>query len=275
MFDIDFQLSDSFFRTREALYIIQNKGLPNLTEGVIKAQELIQEEWRKRSAVTFKFSSGNYLQNIRQLPIEENSNDIIGKVINSLPYARVLEKGMTSEERMRILHTSHQVRINKEGGKYLIIPFRHGSSEAKTMNPMPKSVYAQAKKLVNSTRTGSYWELSQQLGQPHKKVKSSEPRAIGKSGEPLAQRFSYKYGERLTGVGGIWEGMYKFGSSGHTQYISFRVMSEHGKAWKGIPAMRIAEKTAAYVKPQVMAIMKTALKQDKLDINQMIGGGIA
>jgi len=268
MLDIQVKLSDNFLATKEALLLLGEKGLPNTEKAVKSSLVFVQEEWRKQANSIFKHRTGNYNSTIK-IEYPTDTEKLQGKVITTLPYAHVLENGMTSEERMRILQTSHQVRINKKGGKYLIIPFRHGSPGSTTLPPMPKTVYAQAKELTQSKRTGTYYELSQQLGQPEKGINPNEPRARSAEGVPMAQRFSYQWGERLTGVGGVWEGMYKFGVSHHTQYITFRVMSEHGKPWQGIPAFKVCEKTVRFVKSQVIGIVKTGFRQDMIDFKNI------
>jgi len=277
MININFILQESFFRTKAALELFAMRGLPKLENAIIDALVLIRKEWENEANSSFT-PNRTYEYNRAIEIIEPTADDpLYGKVVNRLNYARVLEDGMTSAERMRILQTSHQVRINKKGGKYLIIPFRHGTPGTVSMGtPMSASIHAQAKKLKPSFRTGTTWEVSQQLASASMRdagliSRYGSPTNMGKprgeqGGLPMAQRFTYQWGGRLKGVGGIHEGMVKFEGGKHSQYMTFRVMSEHGKPWAGIRAYKIVEKTSAKVKGQVEAILEQGFKQDVADM---------
>jgi len=292
MININFILQESFFRTKAALQLFHDGGLPKTSKAVFDSLKFIRNEWENEANANFNpnrtFKYNKSIQIVDPTP----DDPLYGKVINLLKYAQVLEDGMTSAERMRILQTSHQVRINKKGGKYLIIPFRHGTPGTVSMGtPMPEHVHAQAKKLTMSHRMGNYWEVSQQLASATMRdarliSQYGSPSGMGKSrgdqgGVPMAQRFTYQWGKphgRLKGVGGIHEGMVKFeiededdGRKKHTQYMTFRVMSEHGKPWAGIRAYKIVEKTSAKVKGQVEAILENGFKQDVADMEAAAG----
>lgn len=269
MIDITFKITNAIL-PEKARALLEQGGLPNTANAINESAEFIQEEWKNRADTTFQHSTGSY-RNAIQIEGMADPKNLFSKVVNRLPYAAALENGMSSAERMQILQTSHQVRISKKGHRYLIIPFRHGTPGTTTMPPMPKSVHKLAKNLTVSKRTGTRHELSQQLvtmGNIGKARKHTE------HGVPLAQRFNYRepgtgkstWGGRLTGVGGNWEGMYKFGEKGQTQYTTFRVMSENGKPWGGIPAFRLAKKTANQTRQQVIANIKAGYKQDLTDI---------
>lgn len=280
MIELNVIIDDSFFKTKAALQVFLMGGLPHLEKSVDDSLHHVQKKWRETANATFKYRTGSYNQAVQvEYPLTEDN--LYGQVINRLPYAMVLEKGQTSAQRMNILNTSHQIRINKLGGKYLIIPFRHGIPGSVTMRPMPASVYKEAKELSYSRRVGTYLEFSMQLIEASRKdmdlignfgnpVPLAKPRATT-GNIPLAKRFKYAWGDRLTGVGGRHEGMVKMGKKGHSQFMTFRVMSEHGKPWKGTPAFRVAGTTAEQVKPEVTTILENGFKKDVEEMKKIAG----
>jgi hypothetical protein len=279
MFNVSVTLDTSFFKTREALQVLDAGGLPNTLKAVNDSLDHVQSSWQNLATGMFEFSTGEYVRGIiidRPAPEMSIGNEIVGKVVNVVPYAGALEYGVTSEERMRVLYTSHQARISKDGHRYLIIPFRHGTPGTVSMKPMPQHIYDQAKHLQPSKILGTYLETSHQLADMTRnewntfRTKGSlphwKPPRAEQNGLPMAQRWAYQWGQKLKGVGGHFEGMYKFGSAGHTQYITFRVMSENGTPWKGIPAMHLAQKTHDQTRAQVYKNIKDAYSQDVKDI---------
>lgn len=259
-------------------------GLPNLKNSLQSSLAYIQSEWRNTANSLFKYSSGAYNQNIvAEYPI--NDDLMKGQVVNRLIYARVLEKGMSSAERMRILETSHQVRRvlkgEHRGSRYLVIPFRHGTPGSVSVKPMPAQIYAQAKQLGYSKRIETYYEYSQQLVNETGRDlqifnRFGPPAHLGKArafegGVPLARRWRYKWADKVEGVGGRYEGMYRMGDRFQTQYITFRTMSEHGKPWAGTKALHIVGRTSTKVKPHVIGILETGFNQDIIDIKRAAG----
>jgi hypothetical protein len=79
-------------------------------------------------------------------------------------------------------------------------------------------------------------------------------RATGKVGpEPNAARAEWS----------IYEGMIKSGAKGHTQYMTFRVITPRSNWW--IPAMRahrVAEHVHQQTAPVVRAMFQEAFRQD-------------
>jgi hypothetical protein len=279
MINLGIKIDRSFFRTKEALEIFLMRGLPNVEKAVSKALNEVRLEWGKEAHSAFRHTSGNYIQNIHvNYPLTTRMH---GAVTNTCKYADALERGVTADERRQILFTSHQVRVSKKGFRYLVIPFKHGTPGAITMRPMPADIYKQAKELSFSVPTGSYYEISKQLAGASRKdidlIKQfgspstmAKPRGTLANNIPLAARFQTMWGKRLTGVGGIHEGMVRMGNKRNTEYMTFRVMSEVGKPWRGTKPLKIMAKTASKMKPHVQGIIRTGLNQDILDMQEII-----
>jgi hypothetical protein len=111
MININFILEDSFFRTKAALRLFHERGLPKLEASIVEALKLIRNEWITEANNNFNKHRTFGYNNVITIVEPTVEDKLYGKVVNLLPYAWVLEEGMTSAERMQILQTSHQVRI--------------------------------------------------------------------------------------------------------------------------------------------------------------------
>lgn len=246
--------------------------LPNVAKSVGEAAIAVQQRWRSIAAGSFHRSTGTYLRGIDEGYRYPYSNDPYrAAVINTVKHARYIEDGTSPHDLKSALHTSHQVRVSKDGKRYLIIPFRHGTprmgageagagSQRAMLQSMPVSVYKQAKELAVSRRLKGY----------------AEPSVL--AGGKKAYRGIYQWGERLKGMGNIdkranwksspYEGMVRIPreepmASGGI-YMTFRVMHEDSSGWMhpGTPPMKLAEKTATEMKPVVMAMIKNGFEAD-------------
>lgn len=167
---------------------------------------------------------------------------------NTSPAAQSVEEGTPERDMKKCLATAPRARQSKDGAKYLIIPFRHATSDAKTnadgrtatgMRAMPKRVYDLAKEMERSMRVGTA---------------STRVSATGNT----VPAWRYEWQGRLSAAAimdaGVseddsrnYEGMVKMGKGGQTSYMTFRVMSQKSapgswvlKAQPGIPALATA-----------------------------------
>ena len=172
---------------------------------------------------------------------------------NTSPAAQWVEEGTPERDMKACLATAPRARLAKATKKvpahhYLIIPFRHATSDAKTnangmtatgMRAMPKRIYALAKELERSMRVGT----------AHERVS-----ATGYN----VPAWTYEWQGRITAAAlmdagmdeessRLFEGMVKMGKGSHSSYMTFRVMSQTSpasswirKAQPGIPALDTA-----------------------------------
>ena len=136
--------------------------------------------------------------------------------------AKNIEEG-TPEYDMKLgLPNSKKARQGKHG-LYLIIPFRHGTPKARSLQAMPQRVYKQAVQLSFSFSKG---------------VVGSRMSATGHE----VDKYGYDWGGKLGAVkgplakpwhkGSIYSGMYRFKDQGTVKqskaagYITFRTMSQ-------------------------------------------------
>lgn len=260
--DIDIM---QIIRTQAGLTVLNSKGLPNTQHGLSEVAKFTKNEWQRQAMTMIKHSTGGYVQGII---IEENPDELWSQVINRSPIAFYLEEGTKSFDMKKMLQTSHQVRVNKKGKKYLIIPFRHLTpgefkkgeltEQRATGRSMPESIYEMAQELAMSNVTGMFYEKSKQL------VSTAQARKTI-AGAPAAQRWNYTWGNRGKGFGGIYEGMVRFQTTGGgSRYLTFRTMSENSAGWihPGIQAKHIAQQTAEIVKPKALEYLKKQFQKD-------------
>ncbi|HWQ07802.1 MAG TPA: hypothetical protein VN436_01795 [Holophaga sp.] len=183
---------------------------------------------------------------------------------NSSDAAKGIENGQPQLDMKECLPTAPRARRTKATAKepgghlYLIIPFRHATSDAKVndsgytatgMRAMPTKVYSMVKALEHSTTLGT------------------EGKRLSATGY-LVPAWRYEWKGRLSkkmmkaaGIAGLdkqegwkvspYQGMVRMGKAGHTTYLTFRIMSQTSPAssWvrkeqKPFPALATAIKTA-------------------------------
>ena len=243
----------------------------NLIEAVKTAGRYAVQEWIRTANAKFKHSQGGYVQGILDgvsYPFE--GDPLTVQIENKTSYAIYLERGVEPFDLKKMLTTSPKVRVGKEGQRYLVIPFRHGIPNTTTFrSTMPNSIYAQAKQLRPSTIASSYKEGVVQRHTPLENpipatkqatyVREAEFKRI--NNPKRVTRYNYVWGDRLTDVGGKFEGMYRFqknvnavreeittntplgkfttsrivnktdNNTAYSHYITFRVMSETSDGW--------------------------------------------
>lgn len=274
MLSVEYELDRKFDDIIHALEIFGGGILPHTAEAVDRAADSVVGIWSQVASGAFKHTTGLYIHGIERGKIYPfNGDKFHSAVINTLPHAKILEDGYGSFDMKKMLRTSHQVRISKKGKRYLIIPFRHG------IGGMPKKVYAEAKELTISHRTGIHREPSIQGAKSFKQARlqliQGHPR--GK----FAYRFRSDWGGKLkqgTVEGGTpkkYIGMVRFPreqwETTGTKYLTFRVMSEDSEGWihPGIPPMKIAQRSLNASKFPVQRLIQQGFEEDKKEFVRM------
>lgn len=210
--------------------------------------------------------SGTYHRSIQI----EQTGEFAWRIFSNLAYAEAIETGMPARDLKRILDSSLKVRRRKDGKRYLIIPFRWGTpgTVGFGQNVMPPSVHqwfqgqATSHVIRRDTRvsgTGA-WDL-----------KTRAPLLV-----PQAR---YEWGARLTqqhlntmGIAGPaakrMAGMVNMrqpggaGGGAHSQYLTFRVMSEDSPGWqaKAVPGKYPAKTVAGQVERVASRLFEVAMQ---------------
>lgn len=201
-----------------------------------------------------------------------------GEIFSDAPHADALERGMPPRDLKRMLDSSLKVRISKAGKRYLIIPFRHGTPDAVTLQSvMPPEVHDLWRGLRKSRVLNTGMRAS---GTGALDIRTRNP--------VLVPARNYRWGDRLTvtqlnaaGVHGErarrMQGMVHFqnpsgrGGGKHGQYLTFRIMTEGSRGWltKGTPGYWPARTTAEQLRPQAERVFA---KSVALDVEQALAG---
>lgn len=196
------------------------------------------------------------------------------RVFSNLAYAEAIETGSPARDLKKMLHSSLKVRVNKDGKRYLIIPFQHGTPGTTTFgsNVMPQAVHN--------------WFKPQSVARSRVISLGTRPSGTGASDIKTRQPFlvlkrDYEWGARLTkkhlGAMGItgtaanrMAGMVNMrnpggsGGAAHSQYLTFRIMTEDSPGWlaPAIPGKYPAKTVADKIKPIAERAFKEALETD-------------
>lgn len=200
-----------------------------------------------------------------------------------------IENGRPAYDLKQMLATSTKVRRNKNGQRFLIIPFRHNTpGQTAHATDMPGHVYAMAKKLQASSVSGTGMRRSGEImgfvpGQgmqalpaahQHANPYLSDPSTKGPAMVPSKK---YLWGTRLApgsmgpnprGKVDRFAGMVRFNTTAEgskaksSAYMTFRVMSEKSSGWiiPARPGLKIAEGVTTKLLPQAQAEFLAALK---------------
>ena len=144
-------------------------------------------------------------------------------MMNTTDEAKRIEEGTPPFDMKTVLPKSKKARMSKNGDLYLIIPFRHGTPTAKYLNAMPKSIHKVAKQLAYSYHLGTVGTR------------------ISATGHEVPV-FGYQWGDKLTKqqIASLgmdekaqkrYQGMYRFGPAKHSNFITFRTMSQRSAGW--------------------------------------------
>jgi len=161
MLNIDIDYSDKLQKLIDSINILGKGVMPSVDRALDENVNIVISEWQKVAQRSLKHSTGQYVAQIREDKDWKREGE--RRIACYHPAAVYLEHGTTSFDMKVMLFTSRKVRVVKSGknagSRYLIIPFHHGKSGAKTMkSTMPSSVYKKAKSLSSSAVTGGYKE---------------------------------------------------------------------------------------------------------------------
>lgn len=248
---------------------------------------IAQSAWRQWQAYaqgaplpngqTIGTRSGTYHRSIQI----ERTGPFAFRIFSDLAYADAIERGMPARDLKRMLDSSLKVRRSKDGKRYLIIPFRWGTpgTVGFGQNVMPQAVhdFFTPPGVARSHVTGMGSRVS---GTGASDIKTRQPL--------LTPQASYQWGARLTakhlgamGIGGQtakrMAGMVNMrqpgatGGATHSQYLTFRVMTEDSPGWKAraIPGKYPAKTVMDKIKPIAEQAFKKAMEED---VRRYFGG---
>jgi hypothetical protein len=269
-YNLDYSALTDFLEVTKAR--LKARDSSNLIEAVQTAGKYVVGLWITNAGAKFKHSQGDYVQGITDgVKYPFNSDPLHLVIENKAKHAYYLEHGVKPFDLKKMLETSTKVRVAKDGSRYLIIPFRHGSPGSVGLRAMPEHIYDEAKGLRHSVITNTVKEGVQQRGTklekyipPVKGVKYySDAQSMKVNNPQKVKRNTYVWGERLTDTNdNRYEGMVRFqknvnlvretivqntpigkftinkmvnrtdNNTTYSHYYNFRVMSETSNGWQ-------------------------------------------
>lgn len=254
-----------------------NGGLPYTRDAVRSATvDLVQRTWIQYasgatvtySGGTFRINSvtGEYVRSIQdglRFP-----DDLTGEVFTTSPHASLIEDGQDPHDMKPGLLGSSKAKTGKDGKKYITVPYRHGTPGAVGIPTMPPNVYQQAKKLGFSRRdnfikaffTGRKYTWDGKLRETSQGQRS---------------HFGSHPGAGYTWKTGQFSGMVKVGKKGHSQYLTFRRVSENSdpRSWQhpGVKPRPIREAVIENTRKDVLELIRRGFEMDLYFMG--LGGG--
>ncbi len=263
-----------------------NADLPNL-DSVLKAVEragkgelhytreavrsatvdLVQRTWIQYasgatvtySGGTFRINSvtGEYVRSIQdglRFP-----DDLTGEVFTTSPQASLIEEGIKPFDQKAGLLGSSKAKTGADGKKYITVPYRHGTPGAVGIPAMPPNVYQQAKKLGFSRRNNFLKAFF--TGR-----KYTWDGKLRESNQGQRSHFGSHPGAGYTWKTGQFSGMVKVGKKNHSQYLTFRRVSENSdpRSWQhpGVKPRPIREAVIENTRKDVLELIRRGFEMD-------------
>lgn len=245
-----------------------NGDLPHVKSAVhASTVDLVQRTWIEYaqgvtvtySGGTFKVNtvSGEYVRSIQDGL--RFLDDYTGEVFTTSPHASIIEDGQDPHDMKPGLLSSPKAKVNKEGKRWITVPFRHGVPGTVGMPSMPTNVHQQARKLGFSRRNNAL--ISFFTGRKYKWDGRLSEDAQG-------QRSHIKphTGAGYTWKSGQYSGMVRMGKPGHTQYLTFRRVSENSdpRSWQhpGVKPRPIREAVIENTRKDVLELIRRGFEMD-------------
>jgi len=271
-----------FEATLEAVERMSRGNLPYTREAVRAAvYDVVQRTWiQYASGVTVTYSGGTFRINVVTgeyiRSIQEGVrflDDLTGEVFTTSPHGRLIEEGQPARDLKPALLGSPKAKTGKKGQKYITVPFRHGTPGTVGLNPMPEHIYAQASQLGYSRKNGLLKQTAKKVasvfkGKAAKKktYKYTWGGRLGQSDEGRRSHIGDHPGAGYTWKTGLYSGMVRMGKPKHTEYLTFRRVSERSdpRSWQhpGVEPRPIREAVVENTREEVLQLIRRGFEMD-------------
>lgn len=241
--------------------------LPYTREAVRSAlTDVIQRTWIEyASGSTVSYSggtftvhvvSGEYVRSIQEgLRMED---DLTGEIFTTSPHGAIIEDGVKGYDMKQKMLNSPNAKVAKDGSRYITVPFRHGTPNAKTMPAMPKAVYKDAKQLGYSRRNNAL--TAQSTGREYTWGGRLKNTSEGQRSKILPN------GRNYTWKNGLFSGMVRMGKQSHSQYMTFRRISSKSdpNSWQypDVPPRPIRQAVIENTREEVLQLIRNGFEMD-------------
>lgn len=255
---------------------ITREELQHLSRAVKRVADRGQDIWKAYALGAalpdgrqIRARSGNYMKSIQRREL----GDFREEIYSNSPYARSIEEGMGARDLKKMLDTSSRTRVSKTGKRYLIIPFRWDTPGATRENrPMGREVhdimrqkaFAASHDIGRTTRPSGLGAYD-----IHTRKMMVVPQNIYKWGDRLKEKHldeANVFGVPRRRMLGMVKMQNPTGRGGgkHSQYLTFRVMSEDSPGWKtrAVSGYYPARTTAEQLRPLAKQEFEEAARQD-------------
>ena len=184
------------------------------------------------------------------------------EITSDYKYVEDIETGRPARDLKLMIQTSNKTRTSKRGIRYLVIPFRHNSPGNSAWAPaMPSDIYKDAKALKPSSIVGHGTRVSGNLAEAYAggRVRTRKYVWGGRLPAGLAPKLqTYHKTDPYDSMVKMKE------STGGSQYMTFRVMSERSTGWivPAQPGQYIAQAVADSLRQTAESAFAEAVGKD-------------
>jgi hypothetical protein len=242
--------------------------LPYTKEAVRSATvDVVQRTWiQYASGATVTYSGGTFRINVvtgEYIRSIENGlrfpEDLTGEIISTSPHGNTIEDGIKPFDMKPGLLASPKAKPMKDGGKFITVPFRHGTPGTSGLSAMPVNVYQQANKLGFSRRNGAL----KAFFTGRKYVWNGR---LKETSQGQRSHIAPHPGQKYTWKSGQFSGMVRVGKAGHTQYLTFRRVSTNSdpSSWQhpGVKPRPIREAVVENTREEVLHLIRQGFEMD-------------
>lgn len=229
--------------------------------------DLVQRTWiQYASGATVTYSGGTFRINtvtgeyVRSIQDGVRFlDDMTGEVFTTHPRAELIEEGIQPFDQKAGLLGSPKAKTGADGKKYITVPYRHGTPGTTGLPAMPSNAYQQAKKLGFSRRNNFIKSLF--TGR-----KYTWDGRLHETSQGQRSHFGSHPGAGYTWKTGQYSGMVRTGKANHTQYMTFRRVSENSdpKSWQhpGVKPRPIREAVIENTRKDVLELIRRGFEMD-------------
>lgn len=213
--------------------------------------------------------SGTYHRSIQIEQVDE----FAWRIYTNLAYADAIERGMPARDLKKMLDSSLKVRRSKDGKRYLIVPFRWGTPG--TVGFGRNVMSEAAHKFFQGQKSSRVISIGSRIsGTGASDIKTRSPLLVPQARYEWGARLTAKHlgsaNKRMAGMVNMRNPGGK-GGAAHSQYLTFRVMSEDSPGWKApaVPGKYPAKTVAEQFRPIAEKAFEEAVRWD---LRQALGG---
>lgn len=263
--------------------VVNEQVFPLLNQAVRAVAQQAQVRWME-AVYRAKLWDGEKTAYMESIQVQM-TGPFSALVWSDYKHAEEIEAGRPARDLKSMLNTSTKVRTTKDGRRFLVIPFRHGTPGNEAHGPaMPSAIYQAAKQLSASRVVGQSTRPSGEATALHPKFgmrpMKNQPQFLSNPktrGAYLVPKHHYSWGDRLPagmlgpnpqGKTDRYAGMVRFdsrtpGGKRYSTYLTFRILMEGSSGWivPAKPGLHIAERVAEEMKPLAEQAFREAVKR--------------